>query len=321
MKDDAMRFPMKVAPEPVDRLWGGREAERIFGWAAPEGRTVGEWWILSFREDHSSKIADGPLAGLPLSKLRRDHPSLLGGDEAPSLLIKILDSAQALSVQVHPDDALAHDLKLDSGKTESWYYLESRPGAFIYHGLAEGVSPEAFFEAIRENPSPDRVDALLRRVPVRDGALSFIPAGTIHAVGAGVLLMEVQQNSDTTFRIYDWGRPREVHVNQAERAVLEARPEPAEVRPEVEEGLLVSCARFHFSRHRPASGDRLPGAGERYAALTCLDGSGRIEATGYAADFVKGDTWFLPARSPELTVTGETPSVWMRSAEGRALDA
>lgn len=255
-KQAVPRSPIKLAPVPVDRVWGGKAVEKQFGWKPPPDRTIGEWWILSFRHDHPSVIADGFFVGIPLPQLLYAHPELLGLDAEPALLIKILDSADRLSVQVHPDDRLAKEMGLDSGKTECWYYLESAPGAKIYCGLADGVDLDTFLDHAAKSPEPDDMEALLKAVPVKEGALSFIPAGTVHALGKGVLMLEVQQNSDTTFRIYDWGRPREVHIDQARRA-MKAAQESSDIADDGSDAeRLVHCAKFDLRRTRLRSGAR-----------------------------------------------------------------
>jgi mannose-6-phosphate isomerase len=258
-------------------------------------------------------VADGAFEGIPLPQLVYAHPELLGEGVEPALLIKILDSAQRLSVQVHPDDRLAREMGLDSGKTECWYYLESEPGALIYCGLKEGVETAPFFEKARQNPGPEEMAALMNAVEVKEGELSFISAGTLHAIGKGVLLMEVQQNSDTTFRIYDWGRPREVHLDDALRAMVETQPEEAEVHPSAERGTLVKCGKFIMSRIPCRGREAFPPTGPVYGALTCLDGQGAIRCEGYTSGYRGGDTYFLPAGCPALELEGD--SIWIHSTQ------
>ncbi|MBU0755148.1 MAG: hypothetical protein KJ645_08400 [Planctomycetes bacterium] len=309
-----LRTPIKLKPAAVDRVWGGGASEKRFGWPAPAGRTIGEWWVLSFRHDHPSIIEDGIFHRIPLPQLIYAHPELLGKDVEPALLIKILDSADRLSVQVHPDDGLARELGLDSGKTECWLYLESAPKARVYIGPAKGMTPKAFFKAASGNPRPKEMEAMLRAVPVREGDLSFIPAGTIHAIGKGVLLLEVQQNSDTTFRIYDWGRPREVHLKQAQRAV-EAAAQRAETSTAPDENILVSCGKFVLRRIKGSKMCAFPETGPVYAAITCLNGSGLVRSHDYEKGFKPGDTWFLPAHCQEVAFESEKEALWIHSQQ------
>jgi mannose-6-phosphate isomerase len=307
--------PIKLAPEPVERVWGGQAVKKKFGWTPPERKTIGEWWILSFRHDHPSHIADGEFKGIPLPQLVQAYPELLGEEVDPALLIKILDSADRLSVQVHPDDELAREMDLDSGKTECWYYLESDPGAAIYCGLQEGVDLDTFFERATRNPDPETMEAMMRIVPVKEHTLSFIPAGTLHAIGKGVLLMEVQQNSDTTFRIYDWGRPREVHLDQARRAMEIPRLDGRDDEEVLEKDVLVSCEKFTMRRTGLEKSGRFPATGPAYSSLTCLEGEGRIICKDYESPFRPGDTWFLPARCPDIHYENREGGLWIFSQQ------
>jgi len=317
MNDEMMiqRIPIKLKPEPVERVWGGVAARRAFGWAPPEGKTIGEWWVLSFRHDHPSWISEGEFEGHPLPQLIHAQPELLGENVEPALLIKILDSAQSLSVQVHPDDKLAKEMGLDSGKTECWCYLDSEPGAFIYCGIKDGVSSKEFFDIAENSPTPSAMDHAMEKVHVKEGALSFISAGTVHAIGQGVFLMEVQQNSDTTFRIYDWGRPREVHIKEARMAVDNSNPEPFRINDGQEAGVLVECDKFVVDRFRFEKDGTIPSTGETYSSITCLAGKGEIKCESYHSPFNKGDTWFIPAECPALLVNGSDESVWIVSSQ------
>jgi mannose-6-phosphate isomerase len=303
-KEIPERVPIQLEPVPVERVWGGRAVERLLGWSAPEGKVIGEWWTLSFRHDFPSLIKDGPFKGIPLPQLLAAHPELLGEDPSLGLLIKIIDSAERLSVQVHPDDRLATCMGLDSGKTECWYFLESRPGACIYCGLKEGVDPEILFQRAARNPEPKAMEEVLEAVPVREGGLAFISAGTVHAIGEGVVLLEVQQNSDTTFRIYDWGRPRTVHLEEARRAVKEAKPEGAVIRNGSKDGVLVRCDKFVLIQKDFEGQGSLPSTGPGFAALSPLTGKGVITCGDYQSRFKKGDTYFLPAGCPGLDLKG-----------------
>ncbi len=310
-ENEKSRLPIKLRPEPVERVWGGDSVKKVFGWSPPEGKTVGEWWTLSFRQDHPSIIAEGEHEGMSLPRLINDHPELLGDGRPPALLIKIIDSAQRLSVQVHPDERLAEKLGLDSGKTECWYFLESDPDAKIFCGLEEGADPDAFFARAEENAPPDEMERFMKQVPVRSGGLAFISAGTVHAIGEGVMLLEVQQNSDSTFRIYDWGRPREVHLKKARQAMEEAATEQAEID---EQGTtLVSCSRFIMDRIAIDSRGTLPPTGGTYASITCLEGAGEISAPNHKSAFQKGDSFFLPAGCPELLMDCPGKGMWIRS--------
>lgn len=305
------RVPVKLVPEPVERVWGGTGVRRLFGWEPPSGGRIGEWWILSYRRDHPSLIDDGEFRGIPLLQLVQAHPELLGSDGRASLLLKFVDSADRLSVQVHPDDALAAQMGLDSGKTECWYFLESRPGAVIYCGLKQGIDPETFFETVAKEPAPGAVEALLEAVPVRKGRTAFIRAGTVHAIGAGVVLLEVQQNSDTTFRIYDWGRPREVHLEQARRAVMNTGG--GANRGDAPPGTIAASHLFLLREVRVPGGGPLLPPERTWSAVTCLEGRGRLSCETHTSMFVAGDTYFLPAGCPPIAFEGDDRACWVFS--------
>lgn len=315
--DISLRVPFKLEPAPVERVWGGSKVSDLFGWSAPVGTTVGEWWLLSFRSDCPSRAAEGPLAGKTMPQIAASHPSLLGEDVEPALLVKIIDSAAKLSVQVHPDDALAREMGLDSGKTECWYYLDSTPGAQIYAGLRDRIDTASFFRLAASNPAPEVMTETLDSVPVRQGEITFIPAGLIHAIGENVVLLEVQQDSDTTFRIYDWGRPRQTHLPEAERAVARQEPPRTAVPGEDSEGTLVDCPYFSMRRLTLGATGTLPAPGPVYSLATFLAGSGVLFSEGGESRFEAGDSYFLPASSEAVDLKTEGGATVVLSQQAR----
>ena len=228
-------------PHLADRVWGGRDLER-FGRDLPPGRTIGETWEISAIPGGSSVVRGGPDDGRTLiDLLERSADAIIGDVPVPSgarfpLLVKLLDARQPLSIQLHPRDAEAITIEGDRegsvGKTEAWVILDAEPNAEIIHGLAPGVDTPALYERLRSLGGAaipdDEVRDWFRFVPVRAGDVVFVPAGTIHALGAGIVLAEVQQSSDLTYRLYDWGRPgadgqpRELHLDKSERVQNEA---------------------------------------------------------------------------------------------------
>jgi mannose-6-phosphate isomerase len=200
--------PLKLLPIPTARPWGGtRLAERFGKPMPPGGGLLGESWEASDLPGATSRVAEGPLAGMPV------HQAL--GQQLP-LLVKLIDSRQWLSLQVHPDEVSAQEIGFGAKpKTEVWHILEAAPGAEIIHGVNEGVD----LMTLLNGCAAGDVDGLVRRVPVHTGDTVTVPAGTIHAIGPGILLYEVQQPSDTTYRVFDWGRGRELHTAQAARAL------------------------------------------------------------------------------------------------------
>lgn len=208
-----------------DRVWGGRKMQSLLAKPVPEGRTIGEAWLVADHPVHESVAASGAYKGWTLRRLLESFPDhILGACPrlTPSgrfpLLLKILDAAEPLSVQVHPDDAAALRLgEPDAGKTEMWYVLDSDPGSELICGLDERVTRETLFDAIAQG----RVAELLQSFPAPKGTGVFVSARTVHAIGSGFLLAEIQQNSDLTYRVYDWdrdgldGKPRPLHLKKA----------------------------------------------------------------------------------------------------------
>ena len=208
-----------------ERIWGGHKLAAVLGKDSPPDKVIGEDWLVVDHAEHESVVAEGPLAGTTLRELvERDAAALLGtrAELTPHgrfpLLLKLIDAAQALSVQVHPDDAAAERLREpDVGKTERGHVFDADPGSELICGLEPDADAEAFARAIEEG-APER---LMRRFEALEGTTAFVPAGTVHAIGGGLLLSEIQQNSNITYRVFDWnrvgadGKPRELHVDKA----------------------------------------------------------------------------------------------------------
>lgn len=214
-------YPLTFHPIFKERVWGGRRLARLFGKPLPTGAPIGESWEISDRPGDVSVVAHGPLAGKDLHWLVENRRAdLLGkarleGGRFP-LLLKLLDAQDKLSLQVHPPAHRAGELHGDP-KTELWFIAEAAPGAELYVGLKAGVTRAVFEQRIRDG----RVAGCFHRVPVRAGDAMFLPSGRVHAIGAGLVIFEIQQNSDTTYRVFDWnrvgldGQPRELHVAQS----------------------------------------------------------------------------------------------------------
>ena len=223
--------PLRLEPLYRRYLWGGRRFATVFGRDLPPGDDYAESWELVDRGPEQTLVAGGPLAGTALGTLVRERGRELLGRHAPlarfPLLFKFLDACRDLSVQVHPDDARAARLSPpDRGKTEAWYVVAAAPGSRIYAGLRHGVTGADLAAAIRAG----RCEELLHAFEPRPGDCVFIPAGTVHAIGAGLLVAEIQQSSDVTYRLYDWnrvgpdGRPRPLHVDAGIEAVTRFGP-------------------------------------------------------------------------------------------------
>jgi mannose-6-phosphate isomerase len=228
-----MRFPQALSFRPLfmERVWGGRRLAERLGKPLPPDVPIGESWELVDREDVQSVVDTGEHAGMTLHELWTEHREAVFGEVRDSprfpLLAKILDARETLSVQVHPPAAVAPELGGEP-KTEMWYLLEAEEGAELFAGFRPGVDRRQFEAALGSGD----VANLLHRVPVRAGDALFIPSGRCHAIGAGCLIVEIQQNSDTTYRVFDWnrvgldGKPRALHIAESMRSIDFADYEP-----------------------------------------------------------------------------------------------
>ncbi|QDU65686.1 class I mannose-6-phosphate isomerase [Engelhardtia mirabilis] len=311
-----LREPLRFRREYVEKsVWGGRSLERVLGIDLPAGKRIGETWELVDRADVNSVVVGGTFDGRTLGQLVRDHGADLLGRSKPTpdgrfpLLVKFLDAAENLSVQVHPDDAgaLAQG-GTSEAKTEAWYFLDAGPEGGVWCGLKPGseraaVEPAMGSAAIVEH---------LAWWPVKRGQALMVPGGTIHAIGAGVQLLEVQQNSDTTWRIYDWdrvdeatGQPRSQHVAQAAQSTrydLSPRPPVGEVfLPHVtgaEMAPLARCRYFGMSRLRVTAPAELDTA-DQFQIYVAISGAGVLvtldEGREQRTDIGRGDTLLVPA--------------------------
>ncbi len=303
-----LRQPLRFQRILFEKVWGGRALERVPGIELPSGGRVGETWELVDREDHNSVVACGEHRGRSLRSLMLSCKAELLGKARPAaggafpVLVKLLDASEVLSVQVHPDDEVARRLgDGETGKTEAWYILSAEPGSRIWLGLKPGVDRAAFE---REAGGPGVVDLLLT-YEVSPGQLYFVPSGTVHAIGAGITLAEVQQNSDVTYRVYDWGRvgldgqPRATHLEQTLESVSYERPwvGPVEAGPGAcGRAELLECE--HFALASLVIGGRCDGdTAGRSLAYLATHGSGRLTVRGVAGAWRirPGDTWLLPA--------------------------
>jgi mannose-6-phosphate isomerase len=292
MDPDCLTF----VPLYMERVWGGRKLAALFGRHLPVTNPIGESWELVDRADAQSVVSEGRLKGKGLHELWLNHRSQIFGEgydyERFPLLIKILDASDALSVQVHPPIDRMIEL-LDEPKTELWYFVDTDEGASVYVGLKHGTARADFQSALANGT----VERLLHRLPTRPGSFMFLPGGRLHAIGAGNVLFEVQQNSDTTYRVFDWnrlgldGKPRALHVEQSLQCIDFNDFEPA-----LGEGLderLVShdCLivdRWVLDQPRPAN--VLP----KFSVFQVIQGT---VSFGDRREFRFGDLFVVPARS------------------------
>lgn len=245
-------YPLTFTPVFKDYPWGGRNLETLLGRTIPSG-IVAESWDIAAHPHGTSKVATGALQGATLPEVMDEWGvDLVGSRNAEHLakrhfplLIKLLDANRWLSVQVHPDDAYALAHEGESGKTEMWVVVHAEAGAELIYGFAPGVNPERFAEAIAAGDT----ERWLHRMPVKTGDVIFVPTGAVHALGPGILVAEIQQNSDTTYRIYDWGRPRPLHIERALEVLDFDLVEPAPLPPVIVPDAQVSTEVIGESRY------------------------------------------------------------------------
>lgn len=309
---------LQLKPAFKDYLWGGNRLETDFGMHSGLSKTA-EAWVLSCHPDGNSTVANGKYSGKTLSEaLEAEGRAVLGTKATESadfpILIKFIDAKQNLSVQVHPDDAYAKEHENSLGKTECWYILDCDPDAELIYGLKEEVSKEELVAAI-EN---DTLLEIANSVKVHKGDLFFIPAGTLHAIGKGILVAEIQQSSNVTYRVYDYGRlgadgkPRQLHKKQAADVILRKPSaktgEPmgkAEQFEGYQKQLLTECPLFQVESVKVSSAYSGTAEESSFVSVLIVDGEGTIESGNEKLPLKKGDSFFLSAASGTFTVTGK----------------
>ena len=277
--------PITFSPLYMTRVWGGRSMESVYQRQLPDEQPYGESWEMSDREDEQSIVNHGPLAGRSLNDLWINHReeifgSGLTGERFP-LLIKILDARDDLSIQVHPPVEMAKELGGDA-KTEMWYIADCNPGAKLYVGFKDGVTKKDFAASLQDGSVADKVHAI---EPKKNQSI-FIPSGRLHAIGAGFLIYEIQQNSDTTYRVFDWNRlgldgtPRDLHVEQSMKSIDFDDREPGMDIPDGE--TIAACSYFIIDQ---LEGKTSIDSGDHFSILTVVRGTltspgGRIFSAG-----------------------------------------
>ena len=319
-----MLYPLLFHPIFKERVWGGRELERLYHKTLPPDRPVGESWEISDRPGDASVIANGPLAGRDLRWLMQEHHAGLLGEAKPAadgrfpLLCKILDARAQLSLQVHPPAARAAELGGEP-KTELWFVAHAAPGAELYVGLKRGVTRAAFEEKLRGGDVAD----CIHRVRARTGDAMFLPSGRVHAIGAGLVIFEIQQNSDTTYRVFDWnragldGRPRELHVAQSLASInfIDFEPglvrgqfygdEVAQKRPLVTDPLFTIKAR---KLNQSAIGLLKP---RKLQVVVVVSGRLEIRSGETIVDLPAGGFCLVPAGLDRTRVSARPKAVWL----------
>lgn len=308
--------PQRMHPCYKEYLWGGTRLKKEFGKTdAPE--VTAESWELAAHPDGCSVVAEGPLAGMTLTDLGRlDCKGFWGencsGDSFP-ILVKLIDAKKDLSIQVHPSDETANPAMGEQGKAEMWYIVDCEPQAYIYFGLLDRIKKEEMLRRARDGT----ICEVLNRVSVQKGDVFYILPGTIHAIGAGCLIAEIQQNSNTTFRVYDYqrkdsnGLPRQLHLERASEVMdcepvipSECRANSVSVFPEFTMSEMFSCRYFRAYRLDVRTTADLLCDGSSFQHLLCVEGDGTLEAQGKSYPVHCGDSYFLPAALGKYRIRG-----------------
>jgi mannose-6-phosphate isomerase len=313
-----MLYPLKFEPILKDKIWGGTKLSTLFGKSA-ETDKLGESWELSGYEGDESVITNGILAGNNLTELIEIYMGELVGDKlfdeyglSFPLLFKLIDANENLSIQVHPGDEVAEERHNSYGKTEMWYVVDADKGAELIIGFTKDCTRDEYLDAL----DAGEVETLLQKVPVTKGDVFFIPAGLVHAIGKGVVVAEIQQSSDITYRIYDYnrvddqGNERELHTEQALDVINFAaaknpktayKIQPNEITP------LVDCDYFTTNMiHFDVAVTRNYGSLDTFVTYMCLEGNLIIEFNDEKTIVNKGDTVLIPACIDELVLVPET---------------
>lgn len=309
MTENNLTQPLVFQPIFMERVWGGRRLESVFGKRLPPAVRIGESWEIVDRPEAQSVVHDGRLRGLTLHALWSKHRTEIFGSvpDGPRfpILAKLLDAQENLSLQVHPPASIAEGLGGEP-KSEFWYFADAAPGAEIFVGLKKGSTRGEFVKALKHG----KVQSHAHQIPVEAGDAMFLPSGRLHAVGAGNLIVEIQQNSDTTYRVFDWdrakkgGAPRKMHIAEALQCIDFSDREPALLKPEGES--FVRHSLFEIEKWL-LPGDREISAIGSFAMVVCLTGA--LECAGVA--FKAGEFFLVPAQLRDRTVrpAGENVSL------------
>ncbi len=303
----------KLRPACKDYLWGGHRLVEEFG-IGYEGDVCAEAWVLSCHMDGESIITNGIYQNMTLSEfIATDRNRILGTNcnkfEEFPILIKLIDAKKPLSIQVHPDDKYAREHENQYGKTEMWYILGAEEGAFLYQGFEKEISKEEFEERIKENT----LEEVLHKVFVNKGDVIFIAPGTLHAIGAGIILAEIQQSSNVTYRIYDYGRlgvdgkPRQLHIQQSLDVTKLEKPVPYSC----EGGHLANCKYFCVDHASIKTETPLVAVADdkSFVSILVVDGKCKISTVHEEITANKGESIFVCAGAGKYSITGQAEVV------------
>jgi len=324
-------YPLKFNDILKDKIWGGRNLEKVLNKQLPPNLPVGESWEISDHGDDTSVVNNGVLKGKSLHQVMLELDKDLLGTEVKQkmqvgifpLLVKFIDASDRLSIQVHPNDeyAAAHEGEGELGKTESWYIIHAEPNSKLIVGVKEGTTPERFKQGIESNSLGEYV----QEVPVSAGDVIFIPSGRLHAIMEGIVLCEIQQNSDTTYRVYDWGRmgsdgtPRDLHITQSLDVIdFNYIPNPKTEPVTVSQGknkvtYLVACP--YFSIEKLSLQETWSGEcdGRHFICLSGIQGKAEIKYDHGSIALHRGESCLLPAAMGKFEIAPEESCEIIRS--------
>ena len=304
-------YTLKLKPALKDYLWGGTRLKTEYKMES-DLEKVAEAWVLSTHKDGPSVVLNGELCGKTLTEAVEIFGADCLGENGKKfsyfpILIKLIDARDDLSVQVHPNDEYALKVEGEYGKTEMWYIVDCEEGAALYYGFKEEISKEEFRKKIADNTITD----VLNRVPVKKGDVFFIPSDTIHAIGRGILIAEIQQNSNTTYRVCDYGRlgadgkPRPLHIDKAVE-VTNLTPPPES--KDLSAGTLAECEYFKVRLFSTDKQKEIEVDNASFVSLLCLEG----EVSFDGVTLVKGDCAFIPANRGKITFKGSATLIESR---------
>lgn len=314
---------MKLIPTGKDYLWGGTRLRDEYG-KKIDMTPLAESWECSVHPDGPSFVANGQYKGKTLKEVLDEHPEYIGtkANGVLPILAKFIDAKKDLSVQVHPDDEYARENENDNGKTEMWYIIDAEEGASLIYGFKHKVTKEILKQAIEKS----ELDKHLQKVEVHKGDLYFVPAGTVHGIGKGILLAEIQESSNVTYRVYDYdrvdknGKKRELHFDKAVQVMdmgvvpdIKQKKKLVKYYPGCSRELLCRCKYFETERIQVTKGFSFSVREESFQVLMCLDGYGQVEVDGdKPVRFTKGETVFLPAGIGRCLIIGDTAVLKIR---------
>lgn len=316
-------YPLILKPPVKDYLWGGTKLITDYGYETDK-QIAAEAWVLSCHKDGASLVANGEYAGRTLPEVLKIWGDGALGEKAAAfpyfpLLIKLIDAKDRLSVQVHPSDEYALENEGEFGKTEMWYVVDCEPGAQLIYGFNKAVSKEEFENRIRDNTLPE----ICNYVPVHKGDVFFIAAGTLHAIGAGILIAEVQQNSNTTYRVSDYGRlgadgkPRALHIEKALEVTKREIPQiPYGQTGEVQKTAygsvreLASCGLF-TAKLVKLDGETQLSCNDSFISLLVTEGTAAVKCGGDSLEVQKGGSIFVPAGT-NVSLSGRAKILYSR---------